>query len=253
MRDVTRGKVDASTTDRAWLLMLPVGSLATVVALHSDTGEAEAQTSVHPMTTICLEYTTGLYKGIISVDGELDVLAGSTITGGAGGTGASVSAPGGGIFGESTLITISDSTAIGGTGGRGIGNDAERGGHGVHVFTNINPSNTLIATNATITRGNGGAGTSEGQGAGAPALLFLQIDPASWILDLQTNVLAGGSGDEGLAASLFVHQSSTIGSVCVNAAGNTATDDFVLLNSTVNGGVTVDTTGTITFGCVIAP
>jgi hypothetical protein len=205
-------------------------------------------------------------EGITLLESDLIVSGNSQINGGDGGSGTSFgfAAPGGdGIFGEDSHVEISDSTATGGRGGDGEGTDAERGGHGVHLgfclCTLIADTATItggnggtsaliggdggegiiiedddaIVTNSTVTGGSAGAGTVE-NGVGASAFFFEQFDDLDYVLDIQTNILTGGTGATGQAPSLHVEQDGT-GSVCVNATGNTPSGIFFLDNSLASG------------------
>jgi len=100
--------------------------------------------------------------------------------------------------------------------------------------------------------------------SGAPAVLVGVDGADAYLIDMQTNTLTAGNGVDGLAASFLANHVGP-GTVCINAVGITANSFFQIDNidsgvlgitqadtasmQTVNGGVTVNTTGTITFNC----
>ncbi len=103
-------------------------------------------------------------EGIYTFGSDLTVRSTSQVFGGDGGDSPTNPKEGGdGIFTEGSVVTISDSAAAAGNGGKDLNDSSADGGHGIHV-AGCNPCNTLTATNATITGGDGGSGYVGGNG-----------------------------------------------------------------------------------------
>ncbi len=207
--------------------------------------------------------------GIYGVDSNVTITD-SSATGGNGGSATPDEVAVGGDGGHGVhvapcdvcnTLTAINATITGGNGGSS-NDQGGNGGEGVIV-----ENDDAFITGSMITGGSGGAGDFA-DGDGAAAILLEYEDFGDYTAEVQNNTLISGIGESG-AQDTFVAVHDGSGEICINAVGNVSTNDWLLDNngagmlgitqadipalSAANNGVTVNTSGTITFNCVIQP